>query len=41
MRHAYWHRNEAEKFAREHAAGQVDAIFALSSIVAQGALDAT
>lgn len=41
VRHTSFHRKEAETAAREHAAQPVDAIFALSTIAAQGAVDGT
>ena len=39
--HTYWDRKEAERSAREHSARPVDAIFTLSTIAAQGAIDGT
>ena len=40
-RHSYWFRDRAARYAHEHAKNGADAIFALSTIAAQGAVDAT
>jgi len=39
--HTYWYKEEAARFAREHSARPVDAIFTLSTIATQGAVDGT